>query len=319
MNRLADVMIRNVVVLLFLLLPSEVVAQSGSVTGGLFTPWGTPDFRGVWVNSTLTPLERQPELGDKEFYTEAELEELQSTAFQRWRTTPDIERQLAVESSPVWLEPGPLSRRTSLITGLSGRIPPLTPDGERRKIENGGVIGTRFLTERVGSHEDRPWSERCLVFETGGPPMMAFPIAAYHQIFQTPGHVVFLHEENHDVRIVPLERRPHVNPDIRLWRGDSRGYWDGNTLVIETTNFNGKGGFSGSGSNLLLTERLTLADDETLLYEFTVLDPETWTEPWTVEMPLWASSNQLYEHACHEGNYSLPLVLSGARAQEQKR
>ena len=295
----------------------EVEAQSEGTGEMPRTPWGTPDFRGVWTNSTLTPLERRPELGDKEFYTEAELEELQATAFQFWRSTPETERQLAVESSAAWLEPGPLSRRTSLITGPGGRIPLLTPAAERRRDAAGGVVGTRFLTERADSHEDRPWSERCLVFETGGPPMMAFPIAAYHQIFQTPDHVAFLHEENHDTRIIPLDGRPHVSHGIRLWRGDSRGHWDGDTLVIETTNFNGQGGFSGSGPALQLIERLTWADAGTVLYEFTVTDPETWAEPWTAEMPLLASTNQLYEHACHEGNYSLPLVLSGARAQER--
>ena len=302
---------------LLLLVPVTAGTQSAGAGETPRTPWGTPDFRGVWVNSTLTPLERRPELGDKEFYTKAELEELQPTAFQRWRTTPELERQLAVEASAAWLEPGPLSRRTSLVTGSTGRIPPLTPIGEQRKAAAGGIVGTRFLTERADSHEDRPWSERCLIFETGGPPMMAFPIAAYHQIFQTQDHVAFLHEENHQIRIIPLDGRPHVSRGIRLWRGDSRGHWDGDTLVIETTNFSGKGGFSGSGAGLQLTERLKWADADTVLYEFTVSDPETWTEPWTAEMPLWISPNQLYEHACHEGNYSLPLVLSGARAQER--
>ena len=173
------------------------------------------------------------------------------------------------------------------------------------------------MTDRADSHEDRPWSERCLRLETGGPPMIPFPIVGYLQIFQTPDHVVLLPEENHDFRIISLDERPHVNRGIRLWRGDSRGQWDGDTLVIETTNFSGKGGFSGSGAGLQLTERLTWGDANTVLYEFTVADPETWTEPWTAEMPLWRSSNQLYEHACHEGNYSLPLALNGARAQER--
>ena len=150
--------------------------------------------------------------------------------------------------------------------------------------------------------------------EGGVSDVYGFP---FHQIFQTPNHVVFLHEENHEIRIIPLDGRPHVSRGIRLWRGDSRGYWDGDTLVVETENFNGIGGFMGSGTGLQLTERLSRVDAETVLYEFTVADPETWTESWTTQMPLRASPKQLYEHACHEGNYSLPLVLSGARAQER--
>ena len=301
-------------VVVWCLAPTWGVAQAPD---GLETPrtsWGAPDFRGVWSNSTLTPLERPTELGDKEFYTEAELAELQLDAVdRRIEGVPEPENQLAVEYSAVWMEAGPLSRRTSLIIGPTGTIPPLTPDGEARKAagRNAG------LTEVADSHEDRPWGERCLRFATGGPPMMAFPFVPFHQIFQTPDHVVFLHEENHEIRIIPLDGRPHVSDRIQLWRGDSRGRWDGDTLVIETTRFNGNGGFSGSGARLQLTERLTWVDADTVLYRFTILDPETWTEPWTAEMPLRASPGPLYEHACHEGNYSLPLVLSGARAQER--
>ena len=304
---------RLTLIVLLLLLPVEGGAQSTDTLKTPRTPWGTPDLRGVWINSTLTPLERPIELGDREFYTKAEVEELQRVSVtQRIESVPEPETGLAVEFSDIWMEAGPLSGRTSLIIGPTGRIPPLTPAGEERKTggKNGG------LTERADSHEDRPWGERCLRFRTGGPPMMAFPFLPFHQIFQTPDHVAFLHEENHEIRIIPLDGRQHVSRGIRLWRGDSRGHWEGDTLVIETTRFNGTGGFSGSGAGLQLTERLQRVDADTVLYEFTVVDPETWTEPWTAEMPLRASPEPLYEHACHEGNYSLPLVLSGARAQE---
>ena len=278
------------------------------------TPWGTPDFRGVWTNATLTPLERKPELGNKEFYTAAEVDELQRVAVrQRIEAIPEPEDRLAVEFSPIWMEAGPLSRRTSLVIGPTGRIPSLTLAAEERKAAGRNAP----LTKLADSHEDRGWSERCLRLVTGGPPMMAFPFLPFHQIFQTPSHVVFLHEENHEIRIIPLDGRPHVSRGIRLWRGDSRGYWDGDTLVVETENFNGIGGFMGSGTGLQLTERLSRVDAETVLYEFTVADPETWAEPWTAQMPLRASAEQLYEHACHEGNYSLPLVLNGARVQER--
>ena len=148
--------------------------------------------------------------------------------------------------------------------------------------------------------------------------MMAFGAANVHHIFQTPDRVAFLHEEGHVVRIIHLDARPRIDPRIRLWSGDSRGRWEGDTLVVETTNFNGIDGFRGSGPGLHLTERLTRVDDETILYGFTVEDVETWTEPWSVEMPLLASAGQLYEHACHEGNYSLVNILRGARVQERE-
>ena len=147
--------------------------------------------------------------------------------------------------------------------------------------------------------------------------MMAFAFAPLLQIFQTPDHVVIQNEENHEIRVIPFQERPHVHPRIRLWRGDSRGRWEGDTLVVETTNFNGTGGFRGSGDELHLTERLTRVDGDTVLYEFTADDPGTWEAPWTAEMPLRVSHAPLYEHACHEGNYTLPLVLNGARVQER--
>ena len=299
---------------LLLLVPVRGEAQPAEVAGIPRTPWGRPALGGVWTNATLTPLERPAELGAREFHTAAEVADLQRTAVQRRiDALPEPEATLAVEYSAVWMEPGPLSGRTSLITGPTGKIPPLTPEAQERLAD-----GLRQpLTQRADSHDDRGYSERCLRFVTGGPPMMAFPFAPVHQIFQTPDHVVFLHEENHEVRVIALDDRPHVDPRIRLWRGDSRGRWDGDTLVVETANFNGAGGFRGSGPGLQLTERLTRVDPGTVLYAFTVDDPETWPEPWTAEMPLLVSPAPLYEHACHEGNYTLPLVLSGARARER--
>lgn len=299
---------------LLLLVPVRGEAQPAEAAGIPRTPWGRPALGGVWTNATLTPLERPAEFGAREFHTAAEVAKLQRTAVQRRiDALPEPEATLAVEYSAVWMEPGPLSGRTSLITGPTGKIPPLTPEAQERLAD-----GLRQpLTQRADSHDDRGYSERCLRFITGGPPMMAFPFAPVHQIFQTPDHVVFLHEENHEVRVIALDDRPPVDPRIRLWRGDSRGRWDGDTLVVETTNFNGAGGFRGSGPGLHLTERLTRVDAGTVLYAFTVDDPETWPEPWTAEMPLRVSPAPLYEHACHEGNYTLPLVLSGARARER--
>ena len=306
---------RMPLVLLVLLLPVPGAAQPAETADPPRTPWGRPALTGVWTNSSLTPLERPDEYGEREFHTAPELAELQQTAVQRRiDALRGPEALLAVEFSEIWMEPGALSGRTSLITGPTGKIPPYTPEAEERLAD-----GLRQpMTQRADSHDDRGYSERCLRFVTGGPPMMAFPFAPLVQIVQTPDHVVIQTEENHEIRIVHLDERPHVDQRIRLWRGDSRGRWEGDTLVIETTNFNGTGGFRNSGPELHLTERLTRVDADTIRYEFTADDPGTWTEPWSAEMPLRVSPAPIYEHACHEGNYTLPLVLSGARAQERR-
>ena len=302
-------------VVLLLLVPVKGAAQPADAGDIPRTPWGRPSLQGVWTNSTLTPLERPEGLGDQEFYAAAEVAELQKVAVQgRIDALPEPEATLAVEFSEVWMEPGPLSRRTSLVTGPTGKIPAYTAAALERLAD-----GLRQpLTQRADSHDDRGYSERCLRFVTGGPPMMAFPFAPVLQIFQTPDHVVIQTEENHEIRVIPLDGRPRIDPRIRLWRGDARGRWEGDTLVVETVNFNGKGGFRGSAAALRLTERLTRVDAGTIQYEFTVVDLETWEEPWTAEMPLRVSPAPLYEHACHEGNYTLPLVLNGARAQERR-
>ena len=294
--------------------PGWAAAQPAESADVPRTPWGRPDLGGVWVNDTTTPLERAESFGEREFLREGEAEELERPLFtDRLGPLTAQERALAVEGGPARAGGGALSRRTSLVTGPTGRIPPLTPAARERLAD--GL--NQFITERADSHEDRGYSERCLRFVSGGPPMMAFGVANVHHIFQTPDLVAFLHEEGHVVRVIHLDARPRIDPRIRLWSGDSRGRWEGDTLVVETTNFNGIDGFRGSGPGLHLTERLTRVDDETILYEFTVEDPETWTEPWSVEMPLVASTGQLYEHACHEGNYSLVNILRGARVQER--
>ena len=300
---------------LLLLVPVSAAAQPAPAGDIPRTPWGTPVLQGVWTNSTLTPLERPDEYGEREFHTPEELAELQRGAVQgRIDALPEPEATLAVEFSEIWMEPGPLSRRTSLVTGPTGKIPAYTAAALARLSD-----GLRQpLTQRADDHDDRGYSERCLRFVTGGPPMMAFPFAPLLQIFETPDHVVIQNEENHEIRVIHLDDHPRIDPRITLWRGDSRGHWEGDTLVVETVNFNGKGGFRGSGPALHLTERLTRVDAETIRYEFTADDPETWEAPWTAEMPLKVSPAPIYEHACHEGNYSLPLVLSGARAQERE-
>ena len=293
--------------------PGGVVAQPGREAASVpRTAWGDPDLGGLWANSALTPLARPPEVADREFYSESDLRELNSGAAERWiEVIPAEERAVNPEFNAIWMEPGRLSRRTSLIVGPDGTVPPLTPEAEAQRAAG----ADRGLFD---SFEDRPTGERCLHHGSTGPPMLAQPFANLVRIFQTPDHVALVHEESHELRIIPLDGRPHVHPMIRLWRGDSRGYWDEETLVVETRNFNEKGRFMGSGEALLLTERFRRVDDDTLLFAFTASDPATWTKPWTAEMPLNASPTPMFEYACHEGNYSLPLILRGARVQERE-
>jgi hypothetical protein len=291
---------------------TEAMAQS-ALASAPRTEWGAPDLRGLWRNDSLTLLERPAALEGREFYTDDELQELRAGAVQRYVDAffPEQEQRISGENTGVWMEAGSPGRRTSLIVGTLGTIPSLTPGAEARQA------ATR-ASDRFVSFEDRPLSERCLRHRTAGPPMLPLPFVNLVHVFQTRDHIALLHEESHELRIISLDGRSHISPTVRLWRGDSRGYWDGDTLVVETKNFNEKGGFRNSGEGLHLTERFQRIDVNTVLFEFTVSDPDTWTEPWSAELPLKASRGPMFEFACHEGNYSLPLVLSGARAQERE-
>ena len=204
--------------------------------------------------------------------------------------------------------------RTSLITDPpDGRIPALTADGQQR-------AAARAEARRqhpADGPEDRSLGERCLLFNAG-PPMLSGPYNNYVQIAQNRDHVVILNEMIHDVRIVPLDGRPHPPPAIRKLLGDSRGRWQGNTLVVETTNFSDKTNVRGSGERLRLVEKFTRADATTLLYEFTLDDPASFVKPWTAILPMTKTDDRIYEYACHEGNYAMTGILRGARATEKK-
>jgi len=216
-----------------------------------------------------------------------------------------------------WLDYGKTvvkTRRTSLIVDPpDGKIPPLTADAKER------IAARRAAARSHGpadSYEDRGLFERCL---TRGVPegLLPGPYNNNMQLLQTPGYVVIFTEMIHEARIVPMDGRPHDSPNIRKWMGDSRGHWEGNTLVVDTINFTDKTSFRGSGANLHVIERFTLVDADTLEYRFTVDDPTTWTKPWTVAYPMVKTSGPIYEYACHEGNYGLVGILAGARAEEK--
>jgi hypothetical protein len=287
------------------------------------TPDGQPDLQGFWNNSTLTPLERPKELAGKQVLTEEEAAAYQKRLLEE-ADGPNPEAnglplglQVGRSLGSSWFERGKLveSRRTSLIVDPpDGRVPPMTPAAQKLAAAR---AQERKLHPADGP-EDRSLTERCLLWGMAGPPMLPTGYNSNYQIVQGPGYVMILVEMIHDVRLIPLDGRPHLAPGIRQWLGDSRGHWEGNTLVVDTTNFNAKTAFRGSSENLHLVERFTRTDAETIRYEFTVDDPATFTKPWTAEIPMRKTQGPIYEYACSEGNYSLPDILKGARAEEKR-
>ena len=321
------------VVVAFALAAAVAAGQSSSGTSGRAapktwtppqTPDGQPDLQGTWSNATLTPLERPPELAGKQFLTEKEAADYEKREIQNYdadrRAARESEADVARAYNDAWYERGTKivgSRRTSLIVDpADGRVPPLTPEGQKR--EDAGFCATGLhdhCTERgFNSWLDRNLWERCI---TLGLPILPQPYNNDYQIFQTSQYVVIYSEMIHDTRIIPLDGRPHISKNIRQWLGDSRGHWEGNTLVVDTTNFTDKTNFKGSGANLHLVERFTRTDADTLLYAFTVDDPTTFIRPWTAQVPMSKTEGPIYEYACHEGNYALRDILAGARAQEK--
>jgi hypothetical protein len=285
------------------------------------TPWGDPDLQGIWSNQTPVPLERPAALADKATFTEAEAAEVERTSLQEILKALSRAVPLSGELNEVWLETnkgkvGP-GRHTSLVIDPpDGRIP-FTSEGRTRwdatpSIE--GQVSGRPMA--ANGPEDRPLDERCI--STGGLYVPNPFYNNYHQIVQAPGYVVLLTEMMHEQRVVPLDRGPHVGAPIQQWLGDSRGWWEGKTLVVETTNFNDSRRFYGSTRALKLVERFTRLDNDTIGYQLTVTDPNTFATPWTVENNLWRSDEGIFEVACHEGNYGLANILSAARAQEKQ-
>jgi hypothetical protein len=194
-----------------------------------------------------------------------------------------------------------------------GRIPALTPEAQNR-VNAAREHARLHPADRA---QDRSLAERCLFWATAGPPMLPGPYNNSYQIYQTPGYVAIQSEMIHETRIVPLDGRPHLPPSVRKWTGDSRGHWEGDTLVIDTTNFTAKTAFRGADENLHVMERLTRTSADSLLYRFTIDDPTAFTKPWSGEVPITSTPGPIYEYACHEGNYAMPDILAGARAEEK--
>ena len=308
------------ILILFFCFATLVGSAAGQTNNSALRPLSTPDIQGTWNFATITPLERPAELAGKEFFTEQEAAQYEKQVLERTnmdRRDGGAQADLERAYNDFWWDRGTKvvkTLRTSLIIDpKNGRIPPLTAAAkERQAARQAANKGHEF-----DGPENRPLFERCLILQGAGAPTTPTAYNNNTQIVQTPGFVAIHNEMGHEVRLILLDGRPHLPQTMRQWKGDSRGHWEGDTLVVETTNFSVKNSFRGSGPNMMLTERFRRLDADTLEYQFTVDDPETFTQPWTVEIPLTRTPGPIFEYACHEGNYGMRGVLSGARAQEK--
>ena len=286
------------------------------------TPDGHPDLQGFWTNQTYTPLQR-PEGIEKAFHTVEEVAAIEQGRAAREAeltvpgTIPDVHYDFTQFGLDRSQSPFARNLRTSLIVDPpDGRLPPVNAEGRRRAA---AVAAER---ERMGGRwdaaENNQLDDRCIIMRGAGPPMMNAGYNANYHVVQNRDYVMILVEMIHDARIIPLDGRPAPPERARQWMGMSRGRWEGDTLVVETANLNGKNPFNGSSDRMRVTERFTRVADDTILYRFTVDDPATWDRPWTAEMPMKRTIGPLFEHACHEGNYGLYNTLVGARLEERR-
>jgi hypothetical protein len=287
-------------------------------------PWGDPDLEGIWTNATLTTLQRAPELGTKAFFTPEEAAAWEKQRIQATNADRPLRAGEVGAYNDAFFERGTRgvkSRRTSLIVDPpDGRIPALTPEAQRK-------VDQRQKHEAVSPAdrpEDRWLTERCILFGATVP-MLPEPYNNNYRILQSPGYVTIMVEMNHDTRVIPLDGRAHLPSQVQQWTGDSRGRFDGNTLIVETRNlkFNEKSRFGVgylnglSDENLRVVERFTRTDANTLTYQATIEDPTVFVRPWTVEISMDRTEGPLFEVACHEGNYGMFNILSGHRAEEK--
>ena len=288
---------------------------------------GQPDLQGIWSNASIIPLERPKELEGKQSLTPEEMADYEAKVFNRSSREKPLPAGQVGTYNDFWWD-GDSKRAQNLRTSIivdpaDGKVPALTPQAQQR-AEADRVYARQHPAD---GPEDRPLYERCIVFPMTGPPMLPSfydnhqygPLTTNYQIVQTPEYVTLLMEVMHEMRIIPLDGRPHLPSTVRQWKGDARGHWEGNTLVVDSTNFTDKTRFRGADENLHLIERFTRTAPNILLYEFMVDDPTAFTKPWKGEIPMIASDGPLFEHACHEGNYGLAGILGGARADEKKQ
>jgi hypothetical protein len=315
--------------------PAAKGAEKGWTTPK--TAWGDPDLQGIWPSTHMVgvPFERPKEFGTRRYLTDAEFkareaqaqkqQKLDNADFSVDQPSADVEAMGDVggptSPPPFWLERGEPSRQSSLIVDPpDGRLPPMTPEGEQRQK---GVKNTYLQYTGFNSYEDLGPYDRCI---SRGPLGSIFPVIYNdgNQIIQAPGYVVLRQEMIHETRIIPLDGRPHLPTTFKSYMGDSRGHWEGETLVVETTDLNGRTGAQANGNLLMmsdaarLVERFTRTAPDTIEYEVTVNDPKTWTKPWTAAFPLRRDPNyHIFEYACHEGNHAMSNVLSASRAEDK--
>ncbi|HJN46752.1 MAG: hypothetical protein CL477_19115 [Acidobacteria bacterium] len=314
------------VVVALCLSPAAVSAQQNWTVPR--TPAGQPDLQGVWANNTATPLERPAAFEGKDALTDEELAIYQARAAalrdseQAGNLLGDLLIQQVLEDpnfrefdpgtgnyNSFWLVERELDNRTSLIVDPpDGRIPTVTEAARERRRNQPRPTGGR-----ADSHERRSLLDRCISY---GVPNLLAGYNAYFQIAQSADHVVIYQELIHDARVIPIDGTPHLNQSIRQLHGDSRGRWEGDTLVVETTNYSSRGSYRGATDNVRVVERFTRIAPETVTYEVTFEDPDTWAQPWTLMIPLKQSAEPIFEYACHEGNYAIAGILAGARAEE---
>ena len=333
---------RSLLLLSLSLISIGVIAKAGADYDTPKNAWGDPDLSGVWNFASNTPMQRPEKWGDQEFLTSEQLQEeitrqraSARAADERAAKAVDLDADLptgpqVLGYNDFWFETQGLGanvRTSHIVYPINGRIP-LAVEGA--KVQRGNQITdtpnenrpVRFVVGGISKDgpEDRGLSERCIVGFNSGPPFVPSLYNNNVQLFQNEDNVVILTEMIHDARIVPIGQRKALDDDIRLWSGDSRGYWDGDTLVVETKNFNGyRQTFSSTGSNydMVLTEKFTRVSYDQVLYEFTIEDPATFTDKISAVVPMTKTSGQLYEYACHEGNYGMLNTLRGARVAEE--
>jgi len=276
---------------------------------------GHPDLQGTWDFAQLTPFERPSAFAGKSSISDEEAEEFAQqrieSANKDYRgggAAADVERAY----NDFWWDFGKrIAKQTSLVVDPpDGRVPPLTSEAQARAAARRG---------KYDNPEERPLAERCVLGFNSGPPMIPSAYNNNMQLVQTHDHVVILNEMIHSARIIPLDGRPHAPASIRSLTGDSVGHWEGDTLVVDTTNFSQEAGFRGASTKMHLVERFTRLDTDTLRYEFTVDDPATWTAKWSASIPMTRTDELIYEYACHESNYGLEGVLKGARFEDQQK
>ena len=291
------------------------------------TPWGEPDLQGIYSNRTITPFERPAEFAGKAILSDDEIAQIEGRVAER---SADVNRAKGTDAdvsrayNEFWWDRGTkvTTNRSSLVVDPpDGKVPPLTPEAIKRAADE-----WKQLTYRGGgangrgadTYRDRSLFERCV---TRGMPGAMSPTAYNnnYRIVQSPGYVAIAIEMLGGARIIPTDGRTHVSTGLRQYMGDSKGHWEGNTLVVETTNFTDRSLYRGALENLKLVERFTRADADTIDYRFTVDDPTTFVRPWTVAVPYLRTDEQMFEYACHEGNYGMEGILSGAREEEKRR